>query len=262
MPDQAIESKRSPDEPLDPNQGLDFYSRHVQELNAITREIFSSLDVATVLERILNSACDLLGAVAGTLFLVEGPQRELVFRVVKGSKEALLGRRLPAGTGIVGKAASTRLAQIVNRVELNDDWFQGIDAATGLTTRSILAVPLVKEDASIGVLELINKRDESNFHQRDVAMVEAFAGQAVVALENARLHERLQARNRELQEALSELQETQEQLIQKEKLASVGQLAAGVAHEINNPLSSILLYADVLCRETPTQDSQQYQDLQ
>jgi signal transduction histidine kinase len=238
------------------------YSRHLQELNAITREISSSLDVEIVLERILNSACELLGAVAGTLFLVEGPKRELVFRVVKGSKETLLGRRLPAGTGIVGKAASTRLAQIVNRVELNDSWFQGIDAATGLRTRSILAVPLVTEGLSIGVLELINKRDESNFHDRDVAMLEAFAGQAVVALENARLHEHLQARNRELHEAMHELQETQEQLIQKEKLASVGQLAAGVAHEINNPLGSILLYADILCREIPAQDAQRYQDLQ
>jgi signal transduction histidine kinase len=238
------------------------YSRHLEELNAITREISSSLDVETVLERILNSACDLLEAVAGTLFLVEGPERELVFRVVKGSQEKLLGRRLPARTGIVGKAASTHQAQIVNRVELYADWFEGIDAATGLRTRSILAVPLVMEGQSIGVLELINKLDESSFHDRDVAMLEAFAGQAVVALENARLHENLRARNRELQQALRELQETQEQLIQKEKLASVGQLAAGVAHEINNPLSSILLYTDVLCQEMTEQSTQQYQDLQ
>ena len=262
MPAKAIQSSRSPSEPFEPNRDLDFYSRHVQELNAITKQIFSSLDVETVLERILNSACDLLGAVAGTLFLVEGSERELVFRVVKGSRGTLLGRRLPAGTGIVGQAASTGLAQIVNRVELNDNWFQGIDAATGLTTRSILAVPLVKEDASIGVLELINKRDGGNFHDRDLAMLEGFAGQAVVALENARLHESLQARNRELNEAMRELQETQEQLIQKEKLASVGQLAAGVAHEINNPLSAILLYADVLCQEISSENTQQYQDLQ
>jgi signal transduction histidine kinase len=202
-----------------------------------------------------------LGAVAGTLFLVEGPERELVFRVVKGSKETLLGRRLPAGTGIVGEVASTRQAQIVNRVELYENWFQGIDAATGLKTRSILAVPLVKQHESIGVLELINKRDKSNFHDRDVAMLEAFAGQAVVALENARLHQHLQARNRELREAMTELQQMQEQLIQKEKLASVGQLAAGVAHEINNPISSILLYADVLCAEIPAQDAQLLQDM-
>jgi signal transduction histidine kinase len=238
------------------------YSQHLQELNVISREIFSSLDVETVLERILSSACDLLGAVAGTLFLVEGPEHQLVFRVVKGSRDTLLGRHLPAGTGIVGEVASTRLSQIVNRVELYENWFQGIDAATGLRTRSILAVPLVKDDVCIGVLELINKRDESSFHDRDVTMLEAFAGQAVVALENARLHEHLQARNRVLQKAMSDLKETQEQLIQQEKLASVGQLAAGVAHEINNPLSSILLYADVLCREIHAQDAQQYQDLQ
>jgi two-component system NtrC family sensor kinase len=58
------------------------------------------------------------------------------------------------------------------------------------------------------------------------------------------------------------LQEAQEQLVQKEKLASVGQLAAGVAHEINNPLGSVLLYADILHKETPETDEQQRQDLE
>jgi two-component system NtrC family sensor kinase len=58
------------------------------------------------------------------------------------------------------------------------------------------------------------------------------------------------------------LEEAQEQLIQQEKLASVGQLAAGVAHEINNPLGSVLLYADILCKETPENNQQQREDLQ
>jgi two-component system NtrC family sensor kinase len=61
---------------------------------------------------------------------------------------------------------------------------------------------------------------------------------------------------------VSTLQETQEQLVQKEKLASVGQLAAGVAHEINNPLGSVLLYADILCKETPEDDPQRKADLE
>jgi two-component system, NtrC family, sensor kinase len=57
------------------------------------------------------------------------------------------------------------------------------------------------------------------------------------------------------------LRDTNDQLVQKEKLASVGQLAAGVAHEINNPLGSVLLYADILCRETPHDNTQQRDDL-
>ncbi len=58
------------------------------------------------------------------------------------------------------------------------------------------------------------------------------------------------------------LRDTHEQLLQKEKLASLGQLAAGVAHEINNPLGSVLLYADILCRDTPADDHQRREDLQ
>jgi len=58
------------------------------------------------------------------------------------------------------------------------------------------------------------------------------------------------------------LQDTQDQLVQTEKLASIGQLAAGVAHEINNPLGSVLLYADILCKETPEENEQQREDLQ
>ena len=58
------------------------------------------------------------------------------------------------------------------------------------------------------------------------------------------------------------LRDTHEQLLQKEKLASLGQLAAGVAHEINNPLGAVLLYADILCRDTPADDHQRREDLQ
>ena len=123
------------------------------------------------------------------MFLEEGPERDLVFRVVRGGAEELEGQRIPAGTGIVGQVLETGEARIVNRVDRDDDWFRDLDKATGFTTRSVVAVPLKHNEAAIGVLELLNKKGGTFFREEDVALLETFTGQAVVALENARLHQ-------------------------------------------------------------------------
>jgi signal transduction histidine kinase len=128
--------------------------------------------------------------------------------------------------------------------------------------RSVLAAPLIASAELIGAIYVDTRLGSKLFGESDLALLSAMANQAAAALRLTRLYERLQARNRELNEAMRELQETQDQLIQKEKLASVGQLAAGVAHEVNNPLSSILLYADVLRQEIPDENTQQHKDLQ
>jgi signal transduction histidine kinase len=103
---------------------------------------------------------------------------------------------------------------------------------------SFLAVPLTREDQNTGVFTIY--RDEGGgFTERQVELVKTFADQAAIAIENARLFEEVQARTRELAQSLDDLRAAQDRLIQTEKLASLGQLTAGIAHEIKNPLNFV-----------------------
>ena len=104
--------------------------------------------------------------------------------------------------------------------------------------RSNLGVPLVREGAVIGVFALM-RTEVNTFTEKEVELVTTFADQAVIAIENARLFDEVQARTRELAASLDNLRATQDRLVQTQKLASLGQLTAGIAHEMKNPLNFV-----------------------
>jgi signal transduction histidine kinase len=104
--------------------------------------------------------------------------------------------------------------------------------------RTILGVPMLREGAPIGVLAL-TRVEVRPFTQKQIDLVTTFADQAAIAIENVRLFEQVQERTRELSQSLEDLQTAQDRLIQTEKLASLGQLTAGIAHEIKNPLNFV-----------------------
>jgi signal transduction histidine kinase len=110
--------------------------------------------------------------------------------------------------------------------------------------RTILGVPLLREGAPIGVFAL-TRSEVRPFTPKQIELVETFADQTVIAMENARLFEEVQARTQELARSLEDLKAAQDRLIQSEKLASLGQLTAGIAHEIKNPLNFVNNFADV-----------------
>jgi signal transduction histidine kinase len=110
--------------------------------------------------------------------------------------------------------------------------------------RTILAVPLLRGGEVIGVLSVT--RDVVNpFTEKQIELVTTFADQAGIAIENVRLFDEVQARTRELAASLENLRNTQDRLVQTQKLASLGQLTAGIAHEIKNPLNFVNNFSGV-----------------
>src|SRR5665811_2409908 len=104
--------------------------------------------------------------------------------------------------------------------------------------RSILIIPLLRPDHIVGAL-VVRRKAPGEFPRSTIELLQTFADQSVIAIQNARLFESVESRTRELTKSLKDLRTAQDRLVQTEKLASLGQLTAGIAHEIKNPLNFV-----------------------
>ena len=120
--------------------------------------------------------------------------------------------------------------------------------------QNCVSIPITTRERSFGVLTLWTLGPEHEFLQDEIDQLDSIGSQIATTIENARLYDDTQRHLAELEQANRQLQETQQQLIQTEKLAAIGQLAAGVAHEINNPMAVILGFAQTLLQHYATDD--------
>ena len=175
-------------ERIETNNRLQERAQQLEIMNQVTFSLASKKELDPLLELILDKAMELLDTEAGTFMISRQEDGELEFRVARGpSSNGLVGRRLPLGAGLAGTAAQTGRPILVNRVQDDDRWFSAVDAGSDFNSESILTVPLVRQNTVLGVLQVINKRNGALFNQEDQSLLMAFAGQSVVAMENARL---------------------------------------------------------------------------
>lgn len=151
----------------------------------------SLLNLPELLDAILESATGLLDAETSSLLLLDEATNELVFEVATGGSETLREMRIPATQGIAGWVMQNDQPVIVGDVSKDQRFSSSVDESSGFSTRSMLAVPLKIRDQKIGVVEVINKNDEAGFNDRDQEIATAFAAQAAIAIDNARLYRQL-----------------------------------------------------------------------
>jgi signal transduction histidine kinase len=198
----------------------------------------SPTDVGPVLRAIVESACELCEADDALAVLREGD--DIVCMEHHGSIP-VLWRKMPANRdSAAGRAVVDRKSiHVHDLLSAEGEQFPNArEFARRTNVRTILSVPMLHENEGIGSI-VLRRTKVQPFGDKQIALLQTFADQAVIALGNVRLFEQVQQRTRELSQSLDELRTAQDRLVQTEKLASLGQLTAGIAHEIKNPLNFV-----------------------
>jgi GAF domain-containing protein len=212
----------------------DELGRSVEELRAlgeVSQAVNSTLDLKTMLSTIVAKAVQLSGTEAGAIYVFDDEQREFGLRATYGMDQELIDALAHAYKGINESTIALILTQRepIQAADLRDEAANELNQiAVRAGFRARLVAPLVRGENVLGLL-VVRRRTPGAFPQNIVDLIKTFAAQSAVAIENARLFENVEA-------SLEELRAAQDRLVQTQKLASLGQLTAGIAHEVKNPL--------------------------
>ncbi|MCB4756609.1 MAG: response regulator [Elusimicrobia bacterium] len=209
-----------------------------------SKAIFASIKLDTLLPIIMQLALKILKADDASLMLM-GNDGKLALAASSGLKDDQRREaRLALGERVAGKAAQWQEPLLITGRLEDDPRFTGIPHLRDI--QSAVVYPLVVSGELLGVLNANRVSQSDPFNASDLYTVTIFGSQIAQAVNNARLYEKLELKVGELKVAYQQLEETQLQLAQTEKLAAIGQLAAGVAHELNNPLTGIMGFSEIV----------------
>lgn len=229
----------------------------LQALYAVSDHLATSLDLEYVLSRVLDLSIAATEAYDGSIFLLPsaGAAAPHILRRDLTASEAGLVIDQVVGQGLAGWVVRQKLGAIVADTSQDPRWLSFSDEEN--PPGSVLAVPLMANDQVLGVLTL-DHQDKAHFGDRHLVLMTAVAHQASAAIEKARLYKEIShlagVLEQRVEERTRELRETQAQLVHAEKLAALGELAAGVAHEINNPLHILQAYMDYMASQAAADD--------
>ena len=236
----AIENVRLFDEVQARTQELSQSVSELRALGEVSQSVNSTLDLETVLSTIVAKAVELSGTEAGAIYVFDDLQREFHLRATYGMDQELIDALTQQHIDMDEPNVQLVLAERepVQVADLEEEAPSDINEITlRAGYRARLVAPLVRGEDVVGML-VVRRRQPGAFPQNTVDLIKTFAAQSAVAIENARLFKDVEA-------SLNDLRTAQDRLIQTEKLASLGQLTAGIAHEIKNPLNFVNNFSGV-----------------
>ena len=217
------------------------HNRELAALNTIASALSRSLDLDEVLPATLETIMSLLEMHGGAVCLLDGEREQLMVRAQRGfsaTNAQMLDRlRWPVGQGVIGRVAESGDSILLENVTDVEPWASlvaaeaGATGEVGETSLSLLCVPLPAKDRVLGVLAVL-RPNLPGFATPDQSLLAAIGQQIGISVENARLYT-------ELRQFAEELERSQAQLVQAEKLTAMGRLTASIAHELNNPLQAV-----------------------
>ncbi|KPV51318.1 histidine kinase, partial [Kouleothrix aurantiaca] len=184
--------------------------RELHLLYQVSQSLATNLDLPSLLEEIRRQVPEVMGAERCSIMLLDEGSHELVLHTNDTHSGETREFRIPTDRGIAGWVATNGIGQIVNDVESDPRWFDGVARDIDFVTRSILCAPMRHGERVVGVAQVLNKRSGEPFNDQDLRLLTALCSQAAIAVENARLvrslkeeRDRLLAKEAEVRSAIA-----------------------------------------------------------